>query len=60
MKSRQFPSFDEAIAYLESKGELKYWGRVGIRAEICYYTLTIGRVKYMLYVHEDGKVEIRE
>lgn len=58
MKSRQFPSFNDAIAYLESKGELRFHGRAGSYAEYCIYTLTIGIRVYELKIYMDGKVEV--
>jgi hypothetical protein len=58
MKSRKYPSFNEAITYLESKGELKYWGRID--AETCIYTYQCKEGFFRLYVHDDGLVEIRE
>jgi hypothetical protein len=60
MKSRKYPSFQDAITYLESKGELKYWGRIGLKYEICLYSYIIDGVKYTLNITDDGKVEIRE
>lgn len=61
MRSRKFPTFDEAIKYLEERGKLEYFGRVGYRAEQCVYTFfhRDGRV-FGLRVHDDGKVEITD
>lgn len=59
LKSHQYESFKSAITDLESKGKLKFWGRIGIMAEICYYTyITEGR-EYTLHIYLDGKVEVR-
>jgi len=58
MKSRKFPTYDEAKAYLESVGKLQFFGRVGNNAEIYVYTLTIGAKEYHLNVYADGKVEL--
>lgn len=60
MKSRKYPTFDEAITYLKSKGELKYWGRIGDKAEICHYTYKCNGELFRLNIYDDGKVEIRE
>jgi hypothetical protein len=60
MKSRKFPSFNEAIAYLESKGELKYWGWEGQTEGYYVYTYLFEGVTYNLAIFKDGKVEIRE
>lgn len=61
MKSRQFPSYEEAKKYLEERGTLQYFGRAGINYEYCVYTLTLHNgIKYHLSVYDDGKVEIRE
>jgi|GEM_PF-5631638 len=63
--TRQFPTFEEAIRYLESKGTLEFFGRVGTNAEKCLYRFTLhdGR-KYLLNVHitgeEIGKIEVTE
>jgi hypothetical protein len=56
MKSKQFPSLEEAEAYLNSRGGvLKLWGTEG-KAYI--YTLTIGSKVFHLKVHENGLVEV--
>jgi hypothetical protein len=60
MKSRKYPTFQEAITHLESKGTLTYWGRIGRKAEICLYSYIIDGVSYDLNIYDDGKVEIRE
>lgn len=60
MRARQFGSFDEALAYLKSKGEAKYWGRIGDNHEINLYTLTTGGREYTLYVYQDGRVEVQK
>jgi hypothetical protein len=58
MKSRKYPSFNEAITELEKIGKLHYWGRID--ADTCLYTYTVGGEMFRLYIFEDGKVEIRE
>lgn len=60
MRSRQFDTFDDAIKYLEERGELKYFGRIGNRNEICPYSFVHKGIKYSLNVHLDGLVQIRE
>lgn len=60
MKSRKFPTFDEAIQYLEAAGELKYFGRAGLSCEYCVYTLTVNGRKYYVDVYDDGKVVVKE
>jgi hypothetical protein len=60
MKSRKYPSFQEAITDLSSKGKLKYWGRIGDNFEICLYTFRYRGFDYTLNIYDNGKVEIRE
>jgi hypothetical protein len=56
MKSRKYPSLQEAIADLEKQGELIYKGHEGLKM---IYTLQIvGHNKYILFIHEDGLVEL--
>jgi hypothetical protein len=57
MKSRKFPTFDDAKAYLESRGKLDFFGKVGDRDQCYVYTLTIGVKVYHLLV-TDGLVEV--
>lgn len=61
MQSKKFPSFDTARAYLEERGRLEFFGRIGDRAEIFVYNLHThdGRL-FRLFVYEDGKVEVIE
>jgi hypothetical protein len=62
MKSHQFPSFQSAIDYCNSKGELKYYGREGPHDNYvkCVYTLTVGRTVYHLYVYDSGFLEVTD
>jgi hypothetical protein len=55
MKSKQFPSLEEAEAYMKERGDLKYWG-TELKAYV--YTLTIGINVYHLLVHDDGLLEV--
>jgi hypothetical protein len=59
--NRQFHSFDEAIAYLEERGRLQYFGRAGEKFEYCVYKINLhdGR-EYRINVYLDGKVEVIE
>lgn len=61
MKSKQFPTFNEAMEYLKERGELEYFGRIGQHAETYVYNLKLptGMI-YHLLVHDDGKVEVLE
>jgi hypothetical protein len=60
MKSRQFPSFQEAIDYCKSKGDLQYFGREGPHDNYikCVYTLTVGMQIFHLFIHDSGLVEV--
>jgi hypothetical protein len=61
MRSRQFPSFKEAIAYLEERGRLEYFGRAGLNYEYCVYNFHHNDgYMYRVNVYDNGKVEIRE
>jgi hypothetical protein len=55
MKSKQFPSYEEAVTYMNERGEVKFWGTEG---KAYVYTLTIGIKVYHLLVHDDGLVEV--
>jgi hypothetical protein len=55
MKSKQFPSYEEAESYMKERGELKYWGTEG---NAYVYTLTIGIKVYHLLLEDDGLVEV--
>lgn len=56
MKNRKYPSYKEAVADLERKGKLVYGGHEGLKM---IYTLQIaGHPKYILFLHEDGLVEL--
>ena len=58
MKSRKFPSFDDAIKYCEERGSLKYYGREGQHFEYCIYTLTIGNKVYHVNIHDNGLLDV--
>ncbi|MDB5054922.1 MAG: hypothetical protein JWM44_2972 [Bacilli bacterium] len=58
MKSRKFPTFDEAKAYLESRGKLEFFGKVGDRDQCYVYTLTVGVKVYLIFVWNDGLLEV--
>ena len=60
MKSRQFPSFDDAVKYCEERGSLKYFGREGSNFEYCVYTLTIGNRVYHLFIYDNGKLVVTD
>jgi hypothetical protein len=60
MKSRKFPSFNEAITYLESKGKLDFYGWEGQIEGYYIYNYTTEGILYRLKIFKDGKVEIRE
>jgi hypothetical protein len=60
MKSRKYPSFNEAIADLESKGKLEYFGWEGQTEGYYVYSFTTKGILYRLRIFKDGKVEIRE
>lgn len=56
---RQFPNREAAMAYLEERGTLKYFGREGMRYEKCVYALTThDRRVYTLFLSDDGLVEV--
>jgi hypothetical protein len=58
MKSRKFPSFNEAKEYLNSSGgEVKYHGVIGYNEYYCY-TLTIGAIVYHVDIYPDGRLEV--
>jgi hypothetical protein len=58
MKSKQFPSLEEAEAYLQSRGKLEYGGREGTDAKTHVYSLTVGMKVYVLLVDETGLVRV--
>lgn len=60
MKSRQFPSFEDAVRYCEERGSLKYFGREGSNFEYCVYTLTIGNRVYHLFIYANGKLVVTD
>jgi hypothetical protein len=58
MNSKQFPSMEEAKAYMEERGKLIYWGREGTDAKTYVYTLTIGIRVYHILLHENGNLRV--
>jgi hypothetical protein len=58
MKSKQFPSLEEAKEYMKSRGKVTYWGREGTDAKTYVYSLTIGVMVYDILLHEDGLLEV--
>jgi hypothetical protein len=60
MQSRKYPTFQEAITYLESKGTLIYGGWEGQTEGYYIYNFTFKGIVYRLKIFKDGKVEIRE
>jgi hypothetical protein len=58
MKSKQFPSMEEAKAYMMERGKLTYFGTEGWNPEKYGYTLTIGVRVYHLFMYKDGLVEV--
>ena len=58
MKSRKFPTFEDAKAYMEKAGEVKFFGRAGERYTQCIYTLTVGSRVYHISLHDDGLLEV--
>ena len=58
MKSRKFPSFNEAVSYCEERGSLKYFGRQGDKFEYCVYTLTIGVKIFHINIYDDGRLDV--
>lgn len=44
-KRKQFPTYEEAIKYLEERGRLEFHGRDGREYEYCVYT----------FYHHDGR-----
>jgi hypothetical protein len=58
MKSKQFPTFEEAKEYLNSSGgEVKYHGVIG-NNEYYVYTLTIGAIVWMIDIYADGRLVV--
>ncbi|CAG7651271.1 hypothetical protein PAECIP111802_04922 [Paenibacillus allorhizosphaerae] len=51
----RFATYEEAMAYLEERGKLVYFGRVGNRAETYVFNIHLpdGRVNG-LFINEDG------
>ena len=59
MRSRKYPTKEEAYAYLNAVGKLEFFGRVGLNYEACLYKIHLfdGRV-YSIQVYDDGTVEL--
>lgn len=59
--THQFPSFEAAVAYLEERGTLQYFGRNGRMAEQFIYIFTHkdGRV-FHVDVYNDGKMVVEK
>jgi len=57
---RKFPSFEEAIAYLEERGKLTFFGWNGLENEYAVYNYQHhdGR-RFHVNVYKDGKIEVR-
>jgi hypothetical protein len=55
MQSKQFPTFDDAVAYMEKAGTVKFIGR---EEDVYIYTLTIGNTVYQIMLHEDGMLKV--
>lgn len=60
MKSRQFPTFEAAIAFLEERGKLEFFGREGHNCDIFIYNFTCEGRLFHLWIYENGKVEVKE
>ncbi|MDB5055057.1 MAG: hypothetical protein JWM44_3107 [Bacilli bacterium] len=61
MKSRKYPSFNEAITYLKSKGDLKYWGWEGqTEGYYVYSYVTHKGVKWHIDIYKNGLIKYRE
>ncbi len=55
---KKFPSFDDAVKYCESRGKMKYFGRVGYNHEKSVYTLYRESKTYYVSIRDDGLVEV--
>lgn len=55
MKSRKFPTVDEAIAYMEKAGTVKLYGR---EEDFFIYTVTVGSAIYQIMLHENGLLKV--
>jgi hypothetical protein len=59
MKSRKYPSYEAAIADLESKGKLEYGGWEGQLDGFYIYSFQLtGGLKYILFIYKNGLVKI--
>lgn len=58
MKSRKFPTFEEAKAYMEKAGVVKFVGRDGDQYQTYIYTLTTGSKIYQIKLSQDGHLEV--
>jgi hypothetical protein len=55
MQSKQFPTFDDAVAHMEKAGEVKFFGR---EEDIYIYTLTIGNTIYQIMLNKNGFLKV--
>lgn len=55
MKSKQFPTFDDALSYMEEAGTVKYYGR---EEDIFIYTVTVGSTIYQIMLSESGLLKV--
>ena len=60
MKSKQFPSLEEAQAHMKERGDLKYFGREGTDAKTYVYTLTVGMIVYGILLESDGYLRVTD
>jgi hypothetical protein len=60
MKSKQFPSLEEAKSYMKSRGKVTYWGREGTDAKTYVYSLTIGHIVYHILLESDGYLRVTD
>ena len=59
MHTRQLQSFEDAVQYMEERGELSFHGRAGRDYEYCVYTIKLFSGKrYRVNIYDDGKVEV--
>jgi len=60
MKQKKFSTFIEAVSYCESKGKMKFIGRIGQKYEYALYNLYIENRVYTLEIREDGLLRVRD
>jgi hypothetical protein len=53
-------TFEEAKAYMEERGKLEFFGRIGENATCFVYTLTTSWKTYRVFIYDDGKVEVMD